>query len=308
MNSRQRPPTRPTRQSQKKKENIAYYTVVGVSLALIAILAVMLVLKLGKKQPAATETAAGESLDFTLEEVQTDDDLLVTESISEIETAVGPVPVETTETESGPIIVTNPGQVTVAPAVTTAKDAEPAKTSVQSTTAADSGPTQPPPEDVLQSVSLPLGFGRISSENEIYVNDTASNEMYTGSYSGTIAYSQKNIDKLTHSSKVKNIVDQLVALSSEKNLELYGDLTGNTLSLISDSYPLTNNGTFSAKLAPASGVTEINNVTPLMQGAKATVRVYYLAEQMIYYVYAESFQADGQTIAWFEIRAELYPD
>ena len=56
--------------------------------------------------------------------------------------------------------------------------------------------------------------------------------MYTGSYSGTIAYSQKNIDKLTHSSKVKNIVDQLVALSSEKNLELYGDLTGNTLSLI----------------------------------------------------------------------------
>ncbi|NLB08975.1 MAG: hypothetical protein GX832_04800, partial [Clostridiales bacterium] len=190
---------------------------------------------------------------------------------------------------------------------TTAKE-EPAKTSAQSTTVADHGSSQPPPEDVLQPVSLPLGFGRISSENEIYVNDTASNDMYTGSYSGTIAYSQKNIDKLTHSSKVKNIVDQLVALSSEKNLELYGDLTGNTLSLISDSYPLTNNGTFSAKLAPVSGVTEINNVSPLIQGAKATVRVYYLAERMIYYVYAESFQADGQTIAWFEIRAELYPD
>ncbi|NLB09203.1 MAG: hypothetical protein GX832_05985, partial [Clostridiales bacterium] len=45
MNSRQRPPARPTRQAQKRKENVAYYTVVGVSLALIAILAVMLVLK-----------------------------------------------------------------------------------------------------------------------------------------------------------------------------------------------------------------------------------------------------------------------
>jgi len=33
--------------------------------------------------------------------------------------------------------------------------------------------------------------------------------MYAGSYSGTMIYSQKNIDKLTHSNKVKSIVDQL---------------------------------------------------------------------------------------------------
>ena len=127
MNSRQRPPARPTRQAQKRKENVAYYTVVGVSLALIAILAVMLVLKLGQKKPAATETEAGESLDFTLAEVLPDDDLLSTESSPEIDTAVDPLPAETTETDVGPVIVTNPGQVTVAPDATTAKE-EPAKT------------------------------------------------------------------------------------------------------------------------------------------------------------------------------------
>jgi len=120
--------------------------------------------------------------------------------------------------------------------------------------------------------------------------------MYAGSYSGTMIYSQKNIDKLTHSNKVKSIVDQLVALSSEKNIDLYGDLSGNTLAMISDSYPLTNNGSFSVTLAPARGVTEINNVTPLMKGAKATVRVYYLAERMISYVYSESFQADDRLL------------
>ena len=75
MNSRQRPPARQTRQAQKSKENIAYYTVVGVSLALIAILAVMLFLKLNQKKSAATETEAGESLDFTLAEILPDDDL-----------------------------------------------------------------------------------------------------------------------------------------------------------------------------------------------------------------------------------------
>ncbi|MGI6090371.1 MAG: hypothetical protein ACOYEL_03155 [Saccharofermentanales bacterium] len=310
MNFRQRPPARPTGQEQRKKENRAYYTVIGVSLALIVILTVMLILKLGKKKPAATETEAEESLDFTLEEVLPDDDPLESETILHVETVTEPLPEETTEAEEGPVIVTNTEQVIVEPAATTdkAKDTEPPQTSAESTTVTEPDPTQPPPEDALQPVSLPLGFGRISSENEGYVNDTASNEMYAGSYSGTMIYSQKNIDKLTHSNKVKSIVDQLVALSSEKNIDLYGDLSGNTLAMISDSYPLTNNGSFSVTLAPVRGVTEINNVTPLMKGAKATVRVYYLAEQMISYIYSESFQADGQTIAWFEIRVELYPD
>ena len=136
MNFRQRPPARPTGQEQRKKENRAYYTVIGVSLALIVILTIMLILKLGKKKPVATETEAEESLDFTLEEVLPEDDPLDSETILHVETVAEPLPEETTEAEEGPVIVTNPEQVTVAPAATTnkAKDTEPTQTSAESTT------------------------------------------------------------------------------------------------------------------------------------------------------------------------------
>ncbi len=302
---------------RRRRQNRMYYTVVGVSLVLILVLTVVLIIKLKDNKVETQETEAevegSLNIDFTLSE----DDYLATETESAetfetennqtddtilIETEATDSLPEINESSKGPEIVTPQPTKTDPPATA-------ATTTAASTKAPTPAPT--PGSDLLEEITLPLGFGHISADKENYVNADGSNEMYQGDYSGSITYKQQNIDKLTVNDATKNKINQIVKLSKEGTQDLYGNLAGNKLSLLSDSYPLTGNGTFSANLSPVKGVTEYKSVSPVIQGGTASLRIYYLAENMISYVYSESYQADlvkPSTLAWFEIRGQLYPD
>ena len=291
----------------KSAQNKIYYSVVGVSLVLIIVLIIVLVSKVNQNKPDSTESAP-ESQEFSEVDPSADDE---TDPVDTSDTETDPIdtsddtvsPGQTTgdsaaTTEGGASINTLPPQSTQKPTQTTEK---PAQTT--------SAPTAP--GNVIDEITLPLGFGYIDADSEAYVNDTAVNASYEGDYSGVIKYRQKNIDKLSLSGSTKNKVDRIVSLSASGAQDLYGNLSGDKLSLLSDSYPLSSNGSFSVTMTPKKGVTEYKNVTPVIFGGTASLRVYYLAEGIISYVYSESYQADltaPSTLAWFEIRGEIYPD
>lgn len=286
-------------------QNKIYFTVVGVSLVLIVVLVIVLVTKVNQNRPDPTESNS-ESQNFTedVDPTISDTDPLDT-SNTEPGTVTGTAPIETP-------VVTDPPEGTDKPTATTEGGAS-INTLPPQTTAPPAQTTAAPttPENIIDEITLPLGFGHIDADNEVYVNDTAVNSQYEGEYSGIIEYRHKNLDKLSLSGSTKNKVDRIIALSASAAQDLYGNLSGDKLSLLSDSYPLSSNGTFSVTMAPKKGVTEYKNVTPVIFGSTANLRVYYLAEGIISYVYSESYQADlspPSTLAWFEIRGEIYPD
>ncbi len=277
----------------KLSQNKTYLIVVGAALVLILILVIILVTRVNQNRPEPTESMPPTE-EFTESETTSDNGIETTETFDSQTTPATTVSSETTvvtqttaETEGGATISNLPAQTTQ--------------------------PTAVPPENIIDPIKLPEDFfGYIDTESAPFINDTATNASYEGDYSGVIWYDQENLDKLTLSGNTKARVDHIIALSHENVQDLYGSLAGGKLSLESESYPLSNSGKFSVdKLSPVGGVTEYKNVTPVINGGTASLRVYYLAEGMISYVYSESYQADltrPDTLAWFEIRGELYPE
>lgn len=296
---------------RRKRRTVSPFLVIGLISAVVILVMGFLIINRnsGLFGPAITETA-GASTQTTGDQEETLP--LVTspgQTSDETET-----PVTTTDGGQTPGTlppVTAPGgttakpvQPTVAPAtpVPTNAPATPTPTTPAPTTVATTAPTQAGPS----VVQLPSYFGRILPENEPYIIREATAELFAGVYSGTMTVTQAGLGNLQLGSYDLMRIQNIVAEAGQSR-QVDASLSNGTLRIVAQGSALaSSDGVLrTIPLAISNGESSHSGVASFVPGASASLKVYFLAES-ISYVYAERVNLDGDTLAWLEVRVDLY--
>ncbi|HHU11611.1 MAG TPA: hypothetical protein GXZ64_00065 [Clostridiaceae bacterium] len=117
---------------------------------------------------------------------------------------------------------------------------------------------------------------------------------------------QQNLTALELSAADKARLAQ-IAGEAGSAIPVYGSLNATELTLVAQGSALTRgDGTIRrVPIAISSGEVSLAPVTPYIPGADAQIKVYFLAENVINYVYSERVVADAEVLAWLEVRIEI---
>lgn len=287
------------------RRKVSPFLVVGlISAVVILVMGILIINRSsGSFGPAITETA-GVSSETTAGNEETLP-LVTSPGQTSDET-------ETTTTDGGqtpgtlPPVAT-PGATTAKPVQPTVAPATPVPTKVPATpTPTTPAPTAAPTPPGPTVVQLPPYFGRILPQDEPYIIREATPELFAGVYSGNMVVSQAGLANLQLSSNDMARITRIINEAGQVR-QVDGSLSGGTLRVVAQGSSLAQaDGTLrTIPLAISNGESSHSGVTSYVPGAQANLKVYFLAES-ISYVYSERVNLDGDTLAWIEVRVDLY--